>query len=156
MPLDLEVAQARLALNEAQKAARVFKSEIDMWVAEASKKIRDEHQAHLTNLNRLEWEAKVALEAAIEKQATSQPHEFEGKKMVRSTYVRGRYLSRLVETPIYGIFETVTSKSVFAANTPSWRKPDVGSHIVRLIKKDGQPGIKWEVFNERSDWVVAP
>ena len=155
MEIGVKVLQARLAYNEATDAERQFERQVNMWSDEATKRIRDEHQPHLNDLRRIKNERQAALVALLDEQAVTAPHEFEGKRMMRmaweTAYVRARR-----QFPIYGMFETVTSKSVFAQNTPSWRKPAVGSHIVRLVLKTGLPGIKYEVFNERSDWVVAP
>lgn len=155
MDIELKVAQAKLALNEAIDAERQFERQLNMWVDEARKRVRDEHLPHLGNLRRTKSELLAALIALQDEQTVTKPHEFEGKRMTRmaweTAYVRARR-----QYPIYGIFETVTSKSVFAQNTPSWRKPAVGSHIIRLVLKSGSTGIKYEMFNERSDWVVAP
>ena len=151
MDIELKVAQAKLAYNEAYDAERQFKLQLNMWIDEAEKRVRDEHQPHLDNLRQTKNDLQAALIALQDEQAVTKPHEFEGKRMTRmaweTAYVRARQ-----QYPIYGIFETVTSKSVFAQNTPSWRKPAVGSHIVRLVLKTGLPGVKYEMFNERSDW----
>lgn len=152
MDIELKVAQAKLAYNEAYDAERQFERQLNMWIDEAEKRVRDEHQPHLDNLRQTKNDLQAALIALQDLQAIIEPHEFEGKRMTRTVWESGGYRRGGRQVPIYGIFETVTSKSVFAQNTPSWRKPAVGSHIVRLVLKTGLPGVKYEMFNERSDW----
>ncbi len=151
MDIEEKVANAQVELNAAIRRVHEFERQIAHWIEEATKKIKSEHQPHLTNLRNDRRDLESALTALLDERASSKPHPLEGKRMTRTSLEGGSYFRR--EVRLYGVFETVTSKSIFAQNTPSWRKPNVGFHIVRLLRKDGSTGIKWEIYNDRSDWV---
>lgn len=64
-----------------------------------------------------------------------------GSKVYRDRL--SRYGNHIVGTD-YGIVEAVTTKTVFAANLTNTPYP--GRFIVRLLKKDGTPGLGFDTF----------
>lgn len=91
--------------------------------------------------------ARIAAEDALP------AHEWEGRKVSRTGKIYRRFGGGIVgEKRFEGIVETVRSTSVFAANV-RYNIPPAGSVIVRMLKKDGSPGLSFEGF---SDWNGAP
>ena len=43
---------------------------------------------------------------------------------------------------VYGILEAVTSSTVFPDNIADYRRPHIGTFLVRLLKQDGSPSLR--------------
>lgn len=110
---------------------------------------------------RLRYEPEVsAIDKAIaeaerhltEVKEQSPRHEWDGRKVERKEKIYQRFSSRddRVET-VYGIVETRTRETKFADNAPSYRLPEMGEAFVRLLKKDGKPGMKFEPMTHGFD-----
>lgn len=106
------------------------------------------------NLARLKIkEAERARDAHIEDKAS---HPWEGRRVFRLEYRLNRNSwSRGKAERIEGIFEIVRRDTKFAANLSSWRRPAVGTFIVRHIKKDGAAGARFKTFLERDGWELV-
>lgn len=52
----------------------------------------------------------------------------------------------------FGIFEIITSASKHPANAASYSRASIGTPVIRPLKKDGTPGLKYEQFHEHSSW----
>lgn len=95
--------------------------------------------------------ARQRLREAIRKRIASEDalpdHPWEGARVFRIEAVGwgGRQKKR-----VEGIVETVRSTTEFAGNIGDWRKPEIGKAIVRSLKKDGTPGVKFKNLN--SHW----
>lgn len=90
----------------------------------------------------------------LDADALADKHEWDGRKVKRleRKFSRGFSAREISREMIFGVVETVTSKTTWPDNTASWRKPGIGSAIVRLLKKDGSPGVKWEML-ERGQYA---
>jgi hypothetical protein len=88
----------------------------------------------------------AATAARIAAEDTLPAHEWEGRFVTR-TKTSGPSYNRRTET-FRGIVETVRSDTVFAGNVGRWRQPDIGTAIVRHLKKDGSPALKFEKLED--------
>lgn len=99
--------------------------------------------------------AREALQAAVIARIAAEdalpPHEWDGRRVFRleSTRWSGR------EKRIEGVVETVRSTTRFPESAARWRRPNIGSGIVRLLKKDGTAGLKFETMGDWKAWQLA-
>lgn len=73
-------------------------------------------------------------------------------KMMVDPNTRYSRVQKQIPTGKFGVLEVVTSDTVFASNL-TWRKPGIGDYIVRCLKKDGSPSLKFERFRK---WQWKP
>ncbi len=103
--------------------------------------------------------AALRTERTAAQDAAAQPHEWEGCKVTRDEVKYHSWGAReRSRTPLFGIVETVTSKTEFPRNSASWRRPSIGQPIVRFLKKDGSAGLKFEDLRRgenREQWKLA-
>lgn len=68
-----------------------------------------------------------------------------GTKLVKwestNRYERGK-----LEAIAFGVVEAVTSQTVHPSNAADYSKADIGTFIIRMLKKDGTTGSKYERF----------
>lgn len=101
--------------------------------------------------------AKALSEEAIEKAALAEEREIpagtlmEEWKIPRHTYGRGP----AVLTGRKGILEIITRDSVHPGNISGWSRPAVGQIVVRIIRKDGSPGMSYVHGYETKNWRPA-
>lgn len=111
--------------------------------------------AHDLDGARLALREAVAARIAVEDGLPS--HEWEGRK-VRRTAPQGRAFERLPDRIIEGVVETFRSTTPLPGNTPTYRRPQIGSPIVRLLRADGSLGSKFEPLLRspyESQWELA-
>lgn len=133
-----------------------LQAEIAEAKREAAKRIQDEY-AEQTAAAQAEFRAAHDALRAVEDQTPK--HPWEGRKVYRLEDTARSRLSR-TKVPQYkridGVVETVTSATVFPGNTAYYNKPRRGSIIVRLLKGDGTPGVKFERFHHNhAKWELA-
>jgi hypothetical protein len=132
------------AANQAYAAAgsevRAIEKCIADEIAQASVAVRKRHEAVLVAAQQGRSAARIALTAA---QDAGPEHEWTGQRVTKlvPNWKYGRLQS--TET-LTGIVETVRSTTEFAGNLPLYGRPRIGDPIVRLLKKDGTPGLKFE------------
>jgi hypothetical protein len=56
---------------------------------------------------------------------------------------------------VEGVIEVRRDDTVFASNIGDWLKPDLGTAFVRVIKKDGTPGLAMHSKTPTDDWKAV-
>lgn len=118
-----------------EREVRAYEDETRRLKEEITRQRRDGLSAITARRTPLNIELRERRDA----DALNNQHAWAGKKVTRIKKT-GRPWNRKCET-LFGVVETVTSKSEFPENL---RRPRVGDTIVRLLKKDGTPGLKFE------------
>jgi hypothetical protein len=103
--------------------------------------------------------AEALADEAIEKAALAEEREvpagtlMEEWKTPRHTYGRGP--KEL--TGRKGVLEIITRESVHPGNIREWSQAKVGQLVVRILKKNGEPGTSYvsDVWGMRNCWKVA-
>lgn len=141
----------------AYRAAEAIKSLADMAA-------RDAHNiARAAFLKQHDYEGAVAAHRAAEiarvaAQDALPAHEWEGRKVFYVQKRIERWTRREIGEDRYeGIVETVRSTTTFPANK-AYGLPAIGGVIVRMLKKDGSPGQKFENFTDwggKNKWSLA-
>ena len=152
--MTLSLEEAVLAEKAARKKVSALESARDTELREAAAAIRNKHSAaiHAAQLER--QQAHAELVAAKDRELTA--HEWDGRRVFRiETYFPQRCSSQTAKRRIDGIVETVRANSQFPDNYSGWRRPELGAHIVRPIKKDGTAGLAFEPFDPRHEWQLA-
>lgn len=134
-----------------------------MTIEEANKRI-DELSAELRSLDALNNKEKKAVDAKYSdarreiqrkfgdakqalqdaKVAAVRPHKYEGEKVFLE---RSHHSWEQPKNPIFGIVQTYTPDVPLPNNTSSFNRPRIGNVFIRLIKKNGEPGLKFKRLN---------
>jgi hypothetical protein len=133
-----------------------LKAEADRRIAALKAEIAAEQKAELNLLSdqaqALYREEKWAEQRAI----VGHPHE--GKKVYK-TIRAGRMGKR--EEVVFGLIETRRADTNLPANRGNWSLPNMGTSFVRLLKKDGKPGLNVETafagdpLHENTGWKLV-
>jgi hypothetical protein len=139
---ELETLKARL--GEANKAVVDIERDQRAAIDAAKAKVLAEFSAPLQAARMERAVAEKAKRDYIEANAS---HPWDGKKVFRIRKRRIRPYSReMVEYREEGFVEVVRTTSQFPENLSSYSMPELGSIIVRKVKKDGSPA---KAFIER-------
>ena len=133
-----------------------LKTDADRRIAALKAEIAAEQKAELNRLSNeaqaLYRERKWAEQRAIE----NHPHT--GKKVYK-TVRTGRMGQR--EEVVFGRIETRRAGTPMPSNKSDWSLPRMGTSFVRLLKKDGTPGLNVETvfagdpLHENSGWKLV-
>jgi hypothetical protein len=148
------------AIDAAQKAVSARQSELkesaDRRIAALKAEIATEQKAEH---NRLSAEAQALYrERAWAEQRAIVGHPHEGKKVYK-TVAAGR-MGRRTEI-VFGLIETRRAGTDLPANRGNWSLPNMGTSFVRLLKKDGKPGLNVETafggdpLHENAGWKLV-
>lgn len=139
MPIVDSVDHSAL-IGAADRRVREVERFIRDEIEAASKAIRERYALPLRNARQARSNAIDALnDAAI---IEGQSHPMLGKRVLR-TIRNGRW-GRGPASDQFGVVEMFSRESVLPDNFPIWRHPNMGAPIVRILKKDGTPGVKIE------------
>lgn len=150
MSRSLDAIDADLAAVEAE--GRDYRAETKRLIAQVEAARRDGIDAIEARARAFKQEQRERLDV----DATEAAHPWTGKKVEREeiTYSRGNWTRcETGRKTLVGIVETVTSRTEFAANESRYGRPGIGAPIVRLLKKDGSPGLKYERLH--SNWKLV-
>lgn len=143
--------EALAALDAANRAWREAK-------AAALVGLEIKHQPIVSAAQKAWNDAEQALREATD--AATADHEWEGRRVFRMVRPRGVnfYMrSNVPEVREEGVVETVRQTSEFAGNLSSYSRPKIGDVIVRSLKKDGSPALKFDKLDSRKPWsLVSP
>ncbi len=143
-------------VREAEDAQKALEYKIKQLAREAAAAVEKSFADELSAHYRATSEARKALQDCIDQTAT---HEWEGKRVVKTITKHQRWGDRSWTEKVYGIVEVRRSDTSFPQNLASYSYPDMGKPFVRLLRKDGTPGARFEKglasgrYNE-SDWVL--
>ncbi len=142
------------ALSDADKAERVLQREHEQAVVEARRRVNEEFREHLNAASSARFAAQKALDDA--KIAERSADQRVGKEMILITYRFSNYGRKRIREETRGIVEVMTPETVLPENL-RYGRPINGELIVRLLKKDGTPGIKigtlhsgWKTLDEQA------
>lgn len=160
--LEAERDRARMGVMRLETA---HSADLRRLTAEFERKLRDELDAKykkpLAELKAAEATAQAALDAALVAVAGARELPkgtlYEWRRKESRPWARDYALR---PTGRRGVLEVVTRGSAFPSNQGSWRRPAVGTVIVRLLKKDGSPSLMWETWHEnpvshQANWLPA-
>jgi len=137
------------AVQAAEEAVRAIEREISAEIDAACAAIRAKHKATLDAACRARSQAVEAKNAAAISEGAASP--LVGKK-VRREVNRWRgpiWSSRRETVEEFGIVEVFTRESRMAEKLSRYGRPQLGTLIVRILKKDGTPGLKFERLTEQ-------
>ena len=138
------------AVSEAERRHYAIKDEMRDAIREAEARVRATFADRMNESLREVSDAKCALQQHIDATAS---HEWEGKRVVRVEQLYGNHSRIPYKTVVeYGFVEVRRSGTVFPDNA-KYRMPAMGEPFVRLEKKDGMIGMRFERFN--SAWKLA-
>lgn len=145
-----------MTLDEAEAAKRAAKRAliaVEIERSEAANAAMDAVYAEFGDrIKPLATALNDARSAVVDIKNATPDHEWEGRKVFRMESV-GRSYQRLTPIRVEGIVETVRVGAQFAKNLSRYSTPNIGDVIVRLLKKDGSPGLK---FSGRvRDWKLV-
>lgn len=138
----VEIAKRALSEVEREKRAAVYAVELEWWpkIGEATRAL---------------GEANRALRQA--ENAATADHEWTGRRVYRieEHFSGGWSRKKIGETRIEGIVETYRHGVTLGRGHRGWC--GVGEPIVRLLKKDGTPGLKTENLDRTfgGEWKLA-
>ena len=141
-----EVEKAKEAYEQASRAFRDIERAQTEAESVARQEVRRRFAERLEAARKLLIARKIVLDDA---KIAAASHPWEGKKVWRKDHVG--WLGRTVVT-IYGVVQIRVRETKFPANTTDYRMPNLGEPFVRLLTKDGKPGLKFETMRE---WKLA-
>ncbi len=117
------------------------------------------HDPGIESVSKLERAARHALGEALVAAALADTGWMPvGTKVRRENYVRYYGSSKPEPTYEYGIVEVWTSESLYPDNRAT--RPSLGDLVVRLLKKDGTTGLKFEDVShsqwQKEKWTEVP
>jgi len=147
MTTDTETRTAVQAAQKAESAAysalRKLERERDEEISEAKERVRVAWQDRIGEASSAYYRAREDARDALV--AASVDHEWEGKIVMRLTDRYARYGSRVLgQTVERGVVITYRPGVTLPESTARYNYPAIGSQIVRFLKKDGTPGVKFE------------
>jgi len=144
----MDVAAAQKTLNEAKanreaiiKRAKEIgrqaedQARVDLGLPAADKALHDASSSYV-----------AALDAKPD-------HEWTGKRVHADRSVGPGYFAR--KERIFGVVETRRSDTVFPSNAASYSLPAIGEGFVRILKKDGTPGSKFDRMGNWNSWKLC-
>lgn len=144
--------EAKAAVEVAEQVVRRLRALIDDKVRAARAEIEAAHREATDAASAAAMSARATLQQV--KDATPD-HPWTGKrvfKMVR----QGRSYENRPAARIDGVVETVRSQTPFPANTGLYSRPPVGAPLVRLLTKDGSPGVRFDSMRgDYHGWKLA-
>jgi hypothetical protein len=144
------VARAYAIKEIADKALRDFEFIVDTEARAAADAVREKHRDVMREFKKAQREADQGVDAA--RIAHTQKDNRVGQRVVKKGYVRSSIWDRNQATQdIFGRFEMRTAETVFAANHRYL--PNIGDIFIRLEKKDGTLGLKFD--RAIRDWTIV-
>ena len=134
--------EAKAALREASSALLKIENDIRDEKISAAREIDQRRRSELVAARDVLSAANASLQEALDAQP---PHEWDGRRVFRVETKCARW-SRVVisMTRHEGVVETRRGFTQFPGNTARYNLPMMGAGFVRLLKKDGTPGLKFE------------
>lgn len=142
------IAEAAAALSAAEDAVYKVQRRVNAEVQVAADAVRAKHSAELSEAANGVRAARQTLNSAKEQLPD---HPWTGKRVFHLVS-RGHVWQKLQPDRVEGIVETRRAGTSFPANAAYYSIPATGEGFVRLLKKDGTPGVK---FDRIRGWKLA-
>jgi hypothetical protein len=144
------VARAYAIQEIADKALRDFRFIVDTEARAAADAVREKHREAIRELAAAAFEAEKSVDDA--RVAHTQKDNRVGQRVSMEGYEPGSVWNRnRKKVTFYGRLEMRTGETVFAANQKYL--PNIGDMFVRLEKKDGTLGLRFE--RNIRDWTIV-
>lgn len=140
------------AVAAASRAFRAAEEARDRDVAA----VQTRHAPAIRAAREVMMSARAAREALLAEEGAS--HPWIGKRGIkvvrRDTSSPYRRESRWETTTTYGVFEVLGPANPWTG--PHYQNPGAGTLVVRLLKKDGKPGVRMEQYSAgaRDEWKL--
>lgn len=145
------IKAARQLLAEAEKRLDHHRQEMQTLIREAANMIRATHRPYELEIENTVNQFRKELAETIDRETKENPDPLEGVAMGKTK----RYLNRtgrlVREELIKGVYETVTTASKFPIGLTHSR-PSLGDKIIRILKADGTPSLRFESRYDLRDW----
>lgn len=150
------IKDAESALQKAKMAYLKLKHERDEEAYDAKRKaeakVHKEFKEDLSKLSDAFYQAKKVYRDLKDSHVS---HPWEGKIVT----AKRRLIRYHQEEDVRGIVEVVRSNTEFAQNIGRYSQPSVGTVIIRAIKKDGTPSLKFHdkyyFGRDLGDWELV-
>lgn len=141
----------------AEAVVKELEREIRQEIAAATKAINEKWAERLNAANAARYEARKAADEAL--MAKGAEHPLHGKRVskIERKYTGNGWHRKGEDVEVFGIVEVFTPQTERPANQ-SYGLPSYGTPIVRLLKKNGAPGSKFErlcSWNGTEQWKLA-
>lgn len=126
---------------------------IEKFAEGLDEELSEKHDAGIKAAGIRAYEAEQAYLAEVEREAVHKAPYVPGTRLVQ--WERGGWLTdrKWHQTGRIGIVELVTRETVHPKGW-EWSKAKVGECVVRLLKKDGLPGLHYELFGRgKYQWL---
>lgn len=115
--------------------------------------IKDRHGDGIRAAKSALYDAESALKEA---KSAAAAHPWEGRKVYKDVPIYSGWSSKQARTErVYGIVEVCRLGTAFAVAVASYSRPSLGRPFVRLLKKDGTPGLKFDRATGWGDGLVG-
>lgn len=141
----------RVAAKAADAIDRAIRAEVDAATAQ----IKDAYAEKLATATGAVRDAKAVLRD-VKDQVPD--HPWTGKRVFKMVWAPGQHswTRDPKSARIEGLVETVRSTTAFPGNVGSYSRPRVGSPLVRLLNKDGSPGLRFDSMGgDYHGWQLA-
>jgi hypothetical protein len=137
--------------NELIAALRTELCALDGVIREEKNAVIDKYSDARYEILRKQGAAKQALQDA--ETAAVVPHKYEGEKVFQQLPHRSWEHPK---DPIFGVIQTYTPDMPLPDNMAGYMKPRIGETVVRLLKKNGEPGLKINRLSAaRRGWTLV-
>lgn len=150
----MELVELEAALSTAKRINRDVQRKVSDAIDAASKVIRDMHELEVA----LAYDNVVVAKDAVVKELdrlarTRTDTQYPvGTKMVKWEVIGWGTPRRFTRTKSFGVTEVTNLDTVHPESMGSWSRAELGREIVRFLKKDGLPGIKYDKLWKHSRW----
>lgn len=131
------VEECQAAYDAARKQERDVEADIRREADEAARQVRERRRSELSAAQAIRHACEVDLRDAKDRVPD---HPWTGKRVYRMELERGSWARNYHR--IEGVVEMRRSDTVFPSNLGVYSIPAMGEPFVRLLNKDGKPGLK--------------
>lgn len=142
--------ECEAAYDDAVRREKEVENNIKKEAREAAREVEERRASELSAVRQARTAVQRDLLAAKDRLPD---HEWTGKRVYKMMS-RGGFRREPVR--VDGIVETVRSTTVWPDNISRYRMIAIGKPLVRLLKADGKPGVKFEEMNgEHHGWKLV-
>lgn len=139
------------ASDAADASVRVIEARLRAELREAEAETKARYKAELDAAHAARAAARRAV---IAEEDRCPDHPWTGKRVFRMA-PQGRARDRLAPKRIEGVVETARSTTAYPGNTPPYARVTTGHPLVRLLKKDGTPGLQFDRMGRGDGWRLV-
>lgn len=155
--LDRLTLAEQSARSDYQKVNAEFEMRLRDMVSAAKQRIEEELNLIYCDKIKAAREAYKAAQAAVTAEqdrlarAPENPPHPIGTKMVQWKRPKSWHM-QLQKTGKLGVFECINKDSKHPSNLRYYSRARIGSFVVRILKKDGGPGLMYDMYRSYCGW----